>query len=187
MLTNERIRRTQLIREAEGYLDLIGSFQNQWTLDESLCRPLAERALESLNQIQSPQGFKPQILFLKGEAHRILGHFAQAVNLFEQSLRIDPENLPTFWSLAVCYRRLEQTESSVEVMRAAIVADAENATNHYELARYMALLSDVRAASRHLAVSIDLDPRLRDTAVTDPDFDGIRDQSEFQAVLSITV
>ncbi len=187
MLSNERIRRTQLIREAEGYLDLISSFQDQWPLNESLSRPLAERALESLSQIQNPQGFKPQVLFLKGEAHRILGHYAQAVNLLEQSLRIDPENLPTFRALAHCYRRLEQMESAIEVMRAAIAADAESAVSHYELARYLALLNDVRSASRHLAVAIDLDPHLREAAIADVDFNGVRDQAEFQAVLSIAV
>lgn len=187
MLSKERIRRTQLIREAEGYLDLAASFDDQWPLDDLLRRPLAARALESLGEIQNPQGFKPQILFLKGEAHRALGHFAQAINLYEQSLRIDPEHLPTYWALAVCYRRLEQPESSVEVLRGAVSADGENAKSHYELARYLVLIGEARNAARQLAVAIDLEPRLREAALLEADFFSVRESPEFQAVLSITV
>jgi hypothetical protein len=41
----ERVRRKQIIREAEGYLELISLFEDRWQLDPELRVRLADRAI----------------------------------------------------------------------------------------------------------------------------------------------
>ena len=74
-----RIRRQQILREAEGYLDLITVFGSRWP-----CRPdardqVAERVLLTLDRIDNPGGLRGHILFLRGQAFRTMERFGDAV------------------------------------------------------------------------------------------------------------
>ena len=102
MVCLKRVRRKKSIRNAEGYLDLIMVFDDRWPLKTRLRFQMADKALESLEAITNPQGFKPYILFLKGQAHRAAGRYLKAINYLEQSLRLDEENSHNRLALAWC-------------------------------------------------------------------------------------
>ncbi len=187
MLSTARIKRKQLIREAEGYLELMTLFDDRWPLALNHRRDLADRIIEVLGQVDNPQGFKPQILFLKGQAHRAAERFAQAVNLLEQSLRLDPENIYCFLALGWCYKRLNQLDLAVEVMRGAVVLEPESGISHYNLACYLSLSGHLKEAIKHLAIAFDLDHKYREMVAREVDFNGIRETPEFQSLLSVSV
>lgn len=187
MLSTARLKRKQLIREAEGYLELMTLFDDRWPLALANRRELADRVVETLAQIENPQGFKPQILFLKGQAHRAAERYAQAVNLLEQSLRLDPENIHCFLALGWCYKRLNQMDLAVEALRGAIVLEPESAISHYNLACYLALTGNLKETIKHLAIAIDLDHKYRHLVAIEPDFDPVRETPEFQSLLSVSV
>jgi hypothetical protein len=63
MLGSDRIRLRQIIREAEGYLEL----------------GMARHAMEVLERVQSPGTFKSHILRLRGEALRVLERYEEAL------------------------------------------------------------------------------------------------------------
>src|SRR4051812_49852332 len=72
MSDSSRIRRQQILREAEGYLDLITVFGERMP-----CRPdardqLARRVLKPLERIDNAGGLKAHVLFLRGQALRAM-------------------------------------------------------------------------------------------------------------------
>ncbi|MEQ1902750.1 MAG: tetratricopeptide repeat protein [Pirellulaceae bacterium] len=187
MVNQDRIKRKQLIREAEGYLDLMSVFEDRWKLEPHLAEVMAERVLVTLSQIENPQGFQPEILFLKGQAHRAIGRFNEAAGLLEQSRRLDPENVSTILALAWCYKRLNRLGMAIEIMREAVLIDTESAIAHYNLACYLALDAHLKDAVHHLAIALEIDPKYRKLVTSETDFDSIRNTKEFQAALSINV
>lgn len=187
MRTTERIQRKQLIRTAEGYLDLIMAFDDCWPLDQQNRERLASQAIDSLDKIKSPLGHKPYILFLKGQAARTCGQIQQAVNCLQQSAQLDPENIHTFLALGWCYKRLDRTDLAIEAMETAVQIDSESAIAHYNLACYWALAQQVKLAVLHLSNAFDLNPVYRDFVEHESDFDAIRNDPDFIASLDMIV
>lgn len=185
MATPEQIKRRQLIQTAEGYLDLAVMFEDQWTLDETHRRKLASRAIECLNEIRKPLGHKPQILFLKGQAHRIAGRFVQASKFFEQSTKLDPDNLHGLLALAWCYKRTGKLELAIAAMEDALKVEPESAIAHYNLACYGALNNNLDLAVLHLSLALDLNAEYRELVDSESDFDPIRDEDRFREVLEV--
>ncbi len=185
MANLESIRRKQLIRTAEGYLDLIMAFDDRWPLDKIDRERLAAHAMAALVKIKKPLGHKPYILFLKGQASRACGRYQQAVNFLQQSAQLDPENIHTFLALGWCYKRVGRTDLAIEAMEIAIKIDDESAIAHYNLACYWALVRQVKMAVLHLSNAFDLNPEFRDYVVSEPDFDAIRSDPDFVASLDV--
>ena len=187
MTTIQRVQRKQLIRAAEGYLELIMSFENTWMLEEVHRRTLANRALDSLDQIKRPLGHKPYILFLKGQACRAIQKYDRAVHYLQQSAQLDPDNIHTFLALGWCHKRLERTDLAIEAMETAIQIDNESAIAHYNLACYWALVRQVKMAVLYLSNAFDLNPDYREFVETESDFDAIREDPDFIASLDMIV
>lgn len=187
MVCLERVRRKKLIRNAEGYLDLIMVFDDRWPLDQDLRERLADKAINSLVEITKPQGFKPYILFLKGQAHRAAGRHVQAINYLEQSLRLDEDNLHTLLALGWCYKRINNIAGAIEVMTTAVSIDNTSAINHYNLACYFALARNAEASAEHLAIALEINPEYRKNVKSETDFDLIRDDPGFQSAAQLTV
>lgn len=185
MTSVDRIQRKQLIRAAEGYLDLIMAFDDRWPLEQPNRERLAQRALDALEKIKRPQGHKPYILFLKGQAARTLCDYRRAVNYLQQSSRLDPDNIHTFLALGWCYKRMDRTDLAIEAMETAVQIDKESAIAHYNLACYWALARQVKMALVHLSSAFDLNPDYRDFVERESDFDAIRDDPDFIATLDM--
>lgn len=187
MASPDRVRRKQLIREAEGYLELISLYEDRWQLDSHLRIAMADRAIECLGEITNPQGYKPHILFLKGQAHRLAGRFPEATNLLEQSVRLDGENLHAQLALGWCYKRVARLDLAIGALEQAVQLDPESAISHYNLACYWALAGNVLQTVRYLAIAFELDSSYRDRVQREPDFDRVRESTHFQALLSVNV
>lgn len=187
MVCLDRVRRKKHIRNAEGYLDLIMVFDDRWPLEQQLREKLADKAINTLVKISKPQGFKPYILFLKGQAHRSAGRHVQAINYLEQSLRLDDDNIHTLLALAWCYKRVNNLNAAIEVLVTAVSIEQESPICHYNLACYLALDRNVTESTKHLAIAIELNSEYRSFVKEEHDFDFIRDDPEFQDAVRITV
>lgn len=187
MTTIERVQRRQLIRKAEGYLDLIMGFDDCWPLEMEHRKCLAGRALAALDAIKAPLGHKPYILFLKGQCARTCGDYQKAVNYLQQSAQLDPENIHTFLALGWCYKRIDRTDLAIEAMETAIQIDNESAIAHYNLACYWALARQVKMAVLHLTHAFDLNPEYRGFVDNEADFDAIRNDPDFLSSLDFIV
>jgi len=187
MTRNDRTHRKQLIRQAEGYLELMTALEGFLTLDLAQREQLADRVIETLSEIGSPQGFKPYILYLKGQACRAAERYEQAVGLLEQSVRLDPENIHSHLGLAWCYKRTHNLPQAIESMRLAVQVDNESAISHYNLACYLSLGGRMQESVRHLSIALELDSSFRDKVLGEHDFDSIRHSPEFLAALTVIV
>lgn len=187
MSVADRTERKQLIREAEGYLELMTALEGRISLDLGMREHLADRVIDTLGRIASPQGFKPYILYLKGQACRAAERHLEAISYFEQSARLDPDNPHTQLGMAWCFKRTHQLERAIDAMRQAVQADGESAISHYNLACYLSLAGSVAEAVRHLAIAIELDGSFRDKVLGESDFDPIRYTPEFLAAMTVHV
>ena len=175
---------------AEGYLDLATALDdpgNACQLEPSLREHLADRAIESLENIKNPLGHKPYVLFLKGQACCTANRPEKAIRYLKQSSKLDPDNLHTHLALAWCYKRTGRLEMAIESMQSAVELDAESAIAHYNLACYCALNRSVDLALMHLSFALDLNPDYREYLPTETDFDLIRENPRFASIVSAVV
>ncbi len=183
----QRVRRQQILREAEGYLDLITVFG-----DRMPCRPdvrdrLAERVLETLDRIDNPGGRKAHVLFLRGQSLRAMERFVLAVPPLREAAEIEPQNIHIRLALAWCYKRCRRLDMAIQTLEEAIDADPGYAILHYNLACYWSLAGNVKLAVSFLSQAFELEPNYRDLVLTERDFDPIRNHPHFQALTAVIV
>jgi tetratricopeptide (TPR) repeat protein len=182
-----RIRRQQILREAEGYLDMITVFG-----DRMPCRPdardqLARRVLKTLDRVENPGGLKAHVLFLRGQALRAMENFIDAVPLLREAAEIEPQNIHIRLSLGWCYKRCRRLDLAIQSLEEALESDASQAIVHYNLACYWSLAGNVKLSVAYLSQAFDLEPEYRDLVLREADFDPIRNHPHFQALTSVIV
>lgn len=182
-----RIRRQQLLREAEGYLDLITLFGDRWTLAPLTRDCLAQRALDTLARIDNPGGLKGQVLFLQGQARRYMEQYLEAVPPLREAAEYEPQNIHIRLALGWCYKRCRRLDLAIEALESALEVDPKLAILHYNLACYWSLAGNPKIAVAYLAQALDLEPDYRDMVHTESDFDPIRNHPYFQALTAVIV
>jgi tetratricopeptide (TPR) repeat protein len=182
-----RIRRQQILREAEGYLDLITVFGDRMPCRPDVRETLARRVLTTLDRIENPGGLKAHVLFLRGQAHRSLERFAEAVPLLREAAELEPPNTHIRLALAWCYKRCKRLDLAIQALEEALEADPSIAIVHYNLACYWSLAGNVKLAVAYLAQAFELEPEYRDLVHRERDFDPIRNHPHFQALTSVIV
>ncbi len=172
------------IRNAEGYLELMSTFEAGLSMDEELAQPLADRMLELLDSIVPSHDHRCYVIHLKGEACRFAHRFDQAIDHFRKALEIEPDNIHGLLAIAWCFKRLDRIDDAIESMQIAIEFEPEQAICHYNLACYFALAGRTSNAIEYLAQAFELRPSLRQEVAGESDFDVIRDDPEFLEFLS---
>ncbi len=162
-----RVRRIKLQREAEGYLEL----------------GLSRRALDVLARMGDPTRLDGHSLYLWGEALRDLGRFEDALTPLGRASEIEPENIHIWIALGWCQKRLGRLDLAIESLEEALAADPDESLIHYNLACYWSLTGNKQRAMEYLEKSLALDSSYARRTATEPDFDPIRDDPEFQAVV----
>jgi Flp pilus assembly protein TadD len=170
-LPKNRVRLNKIQREAEGYLEL----------------GLPALALEALQRLGDPTDFAPSTLYLWGEALRAAARYVEAILPLEKAAQAEPENMHVWLALGWCYKRTGRLELAVEAIRKALVADPTEALLHYNLACYLSLAGDKEKALEHLSQALNLDPDYRHLIDSESDFDPLRSDPDFQALLGIIV
>ncbi|MBW3595931.1 MAG: tetratricopeptide repeat protein [Planctomycetes bacterium] len=187
MSTHDRIRRQQVLREAEGYLELLSAAPERLAASSLVRHRLARRVLKTLERVEFTGPRKAQQLYLQGLALRAMDLFGQAIRPLEQSAEIDPENLHVWLALGWCYKRVGRLDLAIQSLEEAAEVDSDAAIVYYNLACYWSLASNVKHAVHYLRIAFDLDPNYRDLVDAEPDFDPIRRHPGFQAVREVIV
>ena len=182
-----RIRRQQLLGEAEGYLDLVTVFADQWPPRASTRDRLCRRALELLASIEDPGIDRGYVNYLRGQALRTMEKHDDAIEPLLESAQDDPGNLHIWLALGWCYKRVRRFDLAIESLEEAESIDSSQAIVHYNLACYWSLVGKVDHAVHHLVISFDMDTNYRDLVPHERDFDSIRSDPQFQMVTSVIV
>ena len=185
MRSNDRTRRKKWLRQAEGYLDLIMAFDDRWPLSEVERTKLADAAIERLDSIAHEMKIQSHDLYLRGQAFRLSGRYAQAISCLTQSLSLNSDNVPGYLALGWCHKRTGQLDLAIDALESALVIDGEGSIVHYNLACYWSLSNQPHLATFHLTAALDLNPDFRELIAQEPDFDPIRTHPEFIAATKV--
>jgi Flp pilus assembly protein TadD len=165
-----RIRRQQILRAAEGYLEL----------------EMPGHALRSVERLNSEE-MSAEAFHLQGEALRALGRFDEAIVPLKRASTAAPGDIHIWLSLGWCYKRVGRIDLAIESLEEALEADPNEALVHYNLACYWALAGNKRNALLFLRQAFELDPNYRDKVSAETDFDAIRSDPAFRSLTSIIV
>lgn len=184
-MTNiEKIRREQIIRQAEGYLDLILCLEGRWSLPAELVDSIASKALKRLDDLDANVGRKSHVEYLKGQCFRLQNDFERSVACFWKSLETDSENIHSFLGLAWCYKRIGELELAIESLTQAFQFQPDNPLISFNLACYSALQGDVEQCCDFLQKAIDVDESIRELIDDEKDFDAVRSHPQFSTLVS---
>lgn len=171
MNAHDRVRRQQFVLQAEGYLEL----------------GMAQHALDVLARVGDPETLPGHGLYLTGEALRSLGRFREAIEPLTRASQADPGNIHIWLALGWCYKRVSRIDLAIESLEEALSAEPNDALVNYNLACYWAVANSKRQALGYLQKALDLDDHYRALIADEPDFDPIRTDPGFQALVRVTV
>jgi Flp pilus assembly protein TadD len=157
--------------QAEGYLEL----------------GMARHALDVLARYGDPRMLPDHALYLQGQCLRELGRYHEAVEPLSRAAQSCPENISTWLALGWCYKRTGKLDRAIEALEEALAVEPTDALVHYNLACYWSLAKNKRQALVYLARAFDLEEGYRALVNDEPDFDPIRDDPAFQALLRVAV
>jgi tetratricopeptide (TPR) repeat protein len=169
--TRHRIRLRQYQRQAEGYLEI----------------GLPQQALDALARLGKAETLGSHALYLRGKALTDLGRFAEALVPLEEVVDADPENVHVRLVQGWCHKRIGRLDLAVRDLETALRAHPDDALLHYNLACYQSLARNKRRALRHLSRALVLDASYRSLIDGEADFDPLRSDADFQALLGIGV
>lgn len=184
MLSSDRIRLQQVIREAEGYLELSMQFADDF--DTSVARRLTTPlALAALDRIRDLGGLRSHALYLKGEALRSLDQFAEAIVPLQAAAELDPENIHIWLALGWCQKRVGRLDLAIEALEQALEHGDGQGIVYYNLACYWSLAGNKERALEFLTQAFALNPDYRDMVGKESDFNPLRSDPDFQALTSL--
>ena len=187
MATYSRIRRQQLLQEVEGYLELASVLADRFPLSNETRNRIANRALATLDRLDTKTGPAGLAMLLRGQALRMMARYDEAIGPLNAARTADPENVDTLLALGWCYKRLGRIDSAIQALEDALAVCPDEAIVHYNLACYWSLANNVPLALVYLAQSFDLDPAYRELVADEIDFDPLRNHPEFVALTSVIV
>ena len=187
MSRREHIRQQQLLREAEGYLDLATVFSDRWDLDAEIRNSLAARALAQLQVVREIGGPSFNAYYLEGEALRTMQRWADAVKPLEAARAEDASSIHIHLALAWCYKRMGKLDLAIESLEEALTVDPTEAILYYNLACYWSLAGNARLAVTYLTEAFDLDSDYRDLVADEEDFNAIRNHPAFISLTTVIV
>jgi tetratricopeptide (TPR) repeat protein len=185
--SRDRIRRQQILREAEGYLDLAMMFSEAWMLEPGRRHALAARSLSALDRLNTPAAEEAEALLLRGQALRTMDRFREALLPLQLANQLDPKKIDIYLALAWCYKRTDQLKKAIESLEDALGVEPSAAILHYNLACYWSLAKNKRKAIQYLSQALTLDENYRHLIDSEPDFDPIRDDPRFRALTTVIV
>lgn len=167
----DRVRYQRLLREAEGYLEL----------------GLPNLAIDALGKMGEPGTFKSKQLYLLGEAFRAQGRFKEAIEALEASVDKTPSKIDIYLALGWCYKRTDRLDRAIDALQKALEVKPDEALLHYNLACYLSLAGNKGQALASLSEALRRDGDYREMIAGESDFDSLRNDPEFQSLVSVTV
>jgi len=183
----KRFRRKQILREAEGYLDLVTSCADDLTLAKEIRDRLAQRTIATLEKLDAGSRERVDALYLRGQALRIMEEHGAAIEILRRAADLDHDNIHIWLALGWCHKRTGRLDKAIESLEEALQVDDRQAIIHYNLACYWSLAKNVKWAVEYLERALELDPTYRDLVGQESDFDPIRSNPRFLELLSVIV
>ena len=175
--------------DAERLRELIGEAMDAlagkllWPEDASTAQysPQAERLLEQV-VVWLPQ--QQNGWYRLGVSKKQSGKLSEAIAAYEQAIALDPKSAVAFVALAAAYRRAG--DEAAYQRQVAVARPLVASLDEYNRACFAAICDEVEEALALLAQAIAKAPHYRILGQRDADFDFIRDDPRFQALVGGT-
>ncbi len=119
----------------------------------------------------------------RADSLREHGRYDEAEREFNEALRLDPDNDLAVIGLAKVFRWKGQRERAIQLLTELIDKNPNASRAIYNRACYKALLNQSSEAIADLKRAIQIDPFYAPYAQKDPDFDSLRSDPEFLALV----
>ncbi|HOU13899.1 MAG TPA: tetratricopeptide repeat protein [Anaerolineae bacterium] len=142
-----------------------------------------QRAIADYNQAIALNPESTIAYNYRGQAYARLQQYARALEDYTQAIALDPNFAVAYNNRGLCYVRLGQHAQAIAEYRQAVIANPQYATAYYNAACAAGLMNNASVACTWLEKAIALNPRYRTLAQRDTDFEYIRGNKKFQALL----
>ena len=142
-----------------------------------------DKALALVAPMLADAGARAAGLWLRVRALVRLGDYPQALPDLAELARLHPDESWVPLTDAFCRKRTGDLRGAADVLRRLLQRDHKNATAHFNLACYLALAGDQDGAIDALSLACGLDAEHRLFARDEPDFDSLRTDERFRALL----
>ena len=142
-----------------------------------------ERALARVDRLLEHPGGRVEGLRFRAAARIGVGEYRGALEDLTKLRSFEHDVETVELQSAWCHKRLREVDSAIACMRRLIEHDRRSAIGHYNLACYLALQGQSDEALERLAHACGLEPDYRDQLAGESDFDLVRDDPLFQALI----
>ena len=144
---------------------------------------MPEQALRELSAIRTRGRHSALWQRLRGEALRSRRQHAEALEAFQQSDRLEPDDLGTLLGIAWCQKRTDRLDKAIETMMRAYRVFPTEPIVLYNIACYFSLAGEKEQALSWLGRALRMSPELRMLIPDESDFDPLRHDADFQFVI----
>ncbi|HBJ38015.1 MAG TPA: hypothetical protein DDZ51_25315 [Planctomycetaceae bacterium] len=171
---------------AQGYLELATGPAGRLGLAPALRRRTLRQALHLAARCRVEKRHQPARHLLIGQSLRLLGKHRSAIASLRKASLDRWLRRDALLGLAWCQKRLGLIDEAITTITRALAVKPDDADLHYNLACYLALAMQPRAAIYELAWALELKPRLKRRASAEADFDSLRCFEAFAALTDTT-
>ena len=172
---NQRVSWEQQVQQAEALAKALGLDPTEIQTQLAQYREDPQAQMRDL-QVAS-------LLFEANSAFE-QGNYETAIAAYDAALAIKPDDPDTWDNRSIALLHLKRADEAIESCKKALEIDPNHAGSTYDMSCSYGLLGDSENACSWLEKAIQLRPdRYREMAKTDTDFDAIRDDPRFQALI----
>jgi tetratricopeptide (TPR) repeat protein len=177
------------LRRAAGCVELCEPIASGEEHVSTTVARLLRRALAEIATLPPVLQVTPQASLVAGAALRSLGEWQTAIGPLERASLAGPRaaRLEAWMGLGWCWKRLDRVDLAIAALDSGLAVFPGLPVLHYNLACYHSLAGNVPAAIDHLQKAIELDDTFRDLTGSERDFDSIRSDPRFVAVVHVAV
>jgi len=143
-----------------------------------------QRAIADYNQALALNPESAIAYNYRGQAYNRLQQYARALEDYSQAIEHDPNFAVAYNNRGLVHVRLGNHTQAIADYRQAVIANPQYATAYYNAACAAGLMNNASVACTWLEKAIALNPRYRAMAQRDTDFEYIRGNKKFQALLT---
>jgi tetratricopeptide (TPR) repeat protein len=156
------------ITYASGYLDL----------------KMNEDALREADAALALEPHNARAVALKSAILWHENRLSEAEPFMAELAELNPRDSGIWINLAYIRRRVRSLDAAVETLQRAFDANPRDALAHFNMACYRAVQNRPEEALTLLRNALSLDPKLKDLAKAEPDFQALRDLPVFQELIN---